>query len=332
MVIAPVLAELPQSPGAVVQQQAATSSASISGVATDSTGAGVAKAQVTLVGPDGHDQRVIEADARGVFSLEGLNRGLYRVIVSGAGFEPYVSAQIPLTPGEAFRMEGLVLRVATASQTVYVTLTINEIATEQVRMEEKQRVLGILPNFYTSFSEHPAPLATKQKFSLGWHSVLDPTSFAVAGVAAGVEQGLGKFDGYGYGASGYGKRYAASYGDQLTERMFSSAVYPSLLRQDPRYFYKGTGTLRSRVVHAIVSAVVTRTDSGGRQPNYSYVLGSMTSAGLSQLYYPHASRGVGLVFINTALGLAGHAGNDLIRELVLDKLTTNLPPDKAKAP
>ena len=114
--------------------------------------------------------------------------------------------------------------------------------------------------------------------------------------------------------------------------MFSSAIYPSLLHQDPRYFYKGTGTKRSRAVHAIVSAVVTRTDSGGLQPNYSYVLGTMTSGGLSNLYYPHGDRGAGLVFINTGLGLAGHAVDNLIREFVLKALTTNVPVSSAAKP
>ncbi len=330
--IAPVYAEeLPQSPGTVMQQQAAQGSGSIAGQVLDTTGAGVAKARVTLVGPDGHDQRVIDADERGAFLLEGLDRGPYRVIVAGPGFEPYVSAQIPLTPLQAFRLEGIELRVATASTTVDVTLTMNEIATEQVKVEEKQRVLGILPNFYTSFAEHPAPLTPKLKFSLAAHSVLDPTAFLAAAAQAGGEYYFEVYPGYGYGFSGYAKRYAASYGDQLTNRYLTSAIFPALLHQDPRYFYQGTGSIKSRIRHAIVSAMVTRTDTGGHQPNYSYLLGDLTSGALSNLYYPHADRGGALVFRNTAIGIAGHAADNLIREFVLKGLTTNLPPDKASS-
>ncbi len=315
-----------------MQSQAAQGTGSIAGVVLDATGAGIPAARVTLAGPDGHDLRTISADAHGAFLLDGLDRGPFRVVVSAAGFEPFVSAQIPLTAAQAYQLQGISLRVAAASTTVQVTLSVDEIATEQVKLEEKQRVLGILPNFYTSYVYNAAPLGAKQKFSLAFHSVLDPTEFIAPAITAGAEQANNSFAGYGQGAAGFGKRYAASYGDQLTHRLFASAVFPTLLRQDPRYFYLGTGTKKARAWHAVREAWITRTDRGGEQFNYAYILGDLTSGGLSNLYYPHANRGAGLVFRNAGIGFAAHAGDNLVREFILGGLTTNTPAKKGKQP
>src|SRR4051794_21643592 len=82
----------------------------------------------------------------------------------------------------------------------------------------------------------------------------------VAGIA-GAEQYHNTFPGYGQGAEGYAKRLASTYADTVASRMLGSAVFPVLLHQDPRYFYRGSGTVRSRLVYAIISAVVTRGDN-----------------------------------------------------------------------
>ncbi len=330
--VAPLWAdELPPSPGTVMMQTVG-SLGNIAGVVLDATGAGVAEARVTLVGPDGHDLRVSAADGHGAFLLDGLEHGPFRVVVSAAGFEPYVSPQISLVLGQTYELPGIVLRVAAASTEVQVTLTMVEIATEQVHLEEKQRVLGVLPNFYTSFIFNAAPLGARQKFSLAARSVTDPTEFIAPAILAGAEQARNSFAGYGQGAAGFGKRYAAAYGDQLTHRMLASAVFPTLLHQDPRYFYLGTGTKKTRAWHAIRSAWITRTDQGGERFNYSYILGNLASGGLSNLYYPHANRGAGLVFRNAGIGFAAHAGDNLVREFILGGLTTNTPEKKGKQP
>ena len=102
------------------------------------------------------------------------------------------------------------------------------------------------------------------------------------------------------------------------------AVFPALLHQDPRYYYQGTGTVKSRLVHAINSAFVARSDSGRTMPNYSYLLGDLSAAALSNLYYPKANRGAGLVFTNTAVGLAGRIGLNIVREFLSKRVTTNV--------
>ena len=170
-------------------------------------------------------------------------------------------------------------------------------------------------------------MTTKQKFSLASHDTFDPVSLIGVGLAAGIEQANNTYAGYGQGAAGYGKRFAAKFGDGRTSDFLSHAVFPSLFHQDPRYFYQGTGSVKSRMVHAASFAIFTRSDSGKPMPNYSYFLGDIGSGALSNLYYPHADRGMGLVFTNAAIGIAGKAGGTIIREFFSKRITTNVPAD-----
>jgi hypothetical protein len=201
------------------------------------------------------------------------------------------------------------------------------IAAEQIKAEEKQRFIGVIPNFYISYVHDPAPMTTKQKFSLASHDTFDPVSLIGVGLAAGIEQANNTYAGYGEGAAGYGKRFAAKFGDGRTSDFLSHAVFPSLFHQDPRYFYQGTGSVKSRMLHAASFAIITRSDSGKTMPNYSYFLGDIGSGALSNLYYPHADRGIGLVFTNAAIGIAGKAGGTIIREFFSKRITTNVPSD-----
>ena len=192
--------------------------------------------------------------------------------------------------------------------------------------EEKQRVLGVIPNFYISYVPNAAPLNTKQKFNLAWKSTIDPVNFLITGVFAGVQQGRNDFSGYGQGADGYAKRFAADYADGFIGTFVGGAILPSLLKQDPRYFYKGTGTIRGRALYAIANAVIRKSDKGKWQPDYSGIGGDLIAGGISDLYYPASDRnGVGLTFENALLGLGATAATNLIQEFILKKFTTNVP-------
>jgi hypothetical protein len=205
---------------------------------------------------------------------------------------------------------------------------IDLIAAEQIRAEEKQRLIGVIPNFYTSYIYNAAPLTWKQKFSLAARGTFDPVALIGVGFAAGIEQANNSYAGYGQGAAGYAKRYAAKFVDGRSSDLLSRAVFPSLLHQDPRYYYQGHGSVKSRLRHAVSSAFLTRSDSGRTEPNYSYFLGDVCSAALSNLYYPPANRGASLVFTNAAVGLAGRVGGNILREFVPKRLTTNVTDDR----
>jgi len=173
-----------------------------------------------------------------------------------------------------------------------------------------------------SYRQDALPLRPKQKFELAWKTSVDPVTFAATGAFAGVQQAQNEFSGYGQGAKGYAKRYGASYGDALVGTMIGGAILPSLLKQDPRYFYKGTGSTRSRIMYALANAVICKGDNGHWQFDYSGILGALAAGGISNLYYPASSRnGAGLTFENTLIGIGGSAVGNLFQEFLIRKLT-----------
>jgi len=199
-----------------------------------------------------------------------------------------------------------------------------ELAQQQIKEQEQQRLFGVLPNFYVSYLPDAVPLNVRQKFELSWKSRLDPVQFGVVGIVAGVQQARNDYSGFGDGAEGYARRYAALYATVLTRSLITQVALPSLLKQDPRYFYKGTGSTPSRMGYAISRAVIKKGDNGRWQPNYSGILGSLASGALSNLYYPAEDRrGARLMFENAAIGLGGAAVGHLAQEFLFKRLTTH---------
>jgi hypothetical protein len=315
------------SPGAStgVQQPDPRMPGTISGTVIDRTGAVVAGCRVRLTRADRAPSLEALSGDNGQFSFAKVPPGPFQLTIASPGFAPQAASGI-LRPGETYIVPPVRLTVATALTEVQVGLSPAEVAQEQVRDEEKQRVLGFVPNFYVSYVPHAAPLNSKQKFALAWKTSVDPVTFALVGVIAGIQQAQNSFSGYGQGAAGYGKRYGASYADLVSGTFIGSAILPSLLKQDPRYFYKGTGSKRSRILYALAAAVICKGDNGKWQPNYSNVLGNFAAGGISNLYYPAKDRdGVGLTFESGAIGIGATAGANLIQEFLIRKLTPNVP-------
>jgi hypothetical protein len=298
-------------------------SASVAGTVLDISGAAVPGAVVNLTHQDGTEMHTMVSEEDGEFNFTKIPPGPYLVVVKAYGFAPFVSEEFVVAVQQAFEVPIVSLSIATANMEVTVRPT-DLIAAEQIKAAEKQRLMGVIPNFYTSYIYDAAPLTWKQKFSLAARGTFDPAAVIGVGLAAGIEQANNSYAGYGQGAAGYSKRYAAKFIDGRSSDFLTHAVFPSVFHQDPRYYYQGSGTFKSRLVHAVGSAFVTRSDSGRNQPNYSYLLGNMSAAALSNLYYPPGNRGAHLVFTNTALGLAGRLGTNLIREFLSKRLTTNV--------
>src|SRR5579859_5216353 len=306
-----------------VTEQATASN--ISGTVLDVNGGVVLGAQVTLVASDGSAGRTVTSDDAGQFSFPGLAAGKFKCTVASPGFEPYTSSEIVLYPGEKLILPEIRLSPAATTTDIQVSVSQVEIATEQVKAQEEQRVLGVFPNFYSSYIWDAAPMTAGQKYQLAMHSLIDPFSFVGTGIFAAAEQWQNTFPGYGQGAKGYAKRYGAAYVDEALSRMIGSAILPSLLHQDPRYFYRGTGSRKTRALYAISLAVICRGDNGKMQPNYTYVLGSFAAGGISNLYHPAGDRGVGLTISNGFLNVGAHAIDDLAREFLFRKLTPKVP-------
>jgi hypothetical protein len=312
-------APLPETP-------AAEGLASVAGTVLDQSGATVSGADVNLRHSDGAQSYNMLSDANGEFSFLRILPGSYLVVVNANGFAPFTSVEFLVTGQQVYELPDISLSVAAASIEVMVRPT-DLIAAEQIRAAEKQRLMGVIPNFYTSYIYDAAPLTSKQKFSLAARGTFDPVSMIGVAIGAGLEQANNSHPGYGQGAAGYSKRLAAKFVDGRTSDFLTHAVFPSLFHQDPRYYYQGFGSFKSRFIHAVGSAFVTRSDSGRTVPNYSFLLGDMCSAALSNLYYPPANRGVSLVFNRAAVGLAGRVGGNLIREFLSKRLTTNVTVD-----
>jgi hypothetical protein len=231
-----------------------------------------------------------------------------------------------LHSGENLIVTPIALAVAPTVSAVQVSFTRAELAEAEIKDEEKQRVLGVVPNFYVTYNPDAVPLGPKQKFELAWKSTIDPISFGLNGAIAGIEQATDAFSGYGQGAQGYGKRYGAAYADFVTGTFIGSAILPSLLKQDPRYFYKGTGSRHSRIFYAIANAVICKGDNGHWQANYSGILGSLASGGISNLYYPGKDRhDAALTFETALIGIGSTAATNLLQEFLIRKLTRNAP-------
>jgi len=323
---------LPDAPAANLPLPDPQSPGSISGTVVDPSGAAVAGAHVVLTRDDKSPKQEVISGDDGQFSFASIAPGPFQITVTSELFTTQKTSGI-LHSGESLVLPQIVFALATEMTQVQVTVPRVEIAAEELKVEEKQRVFGVIPNFYVSYIPNAAPLASKQKFQLAWRSTIDPVNFVLTGAIAGVQQADNTFSGYGQGAQGYAKRYGASYADFAIGTFIGSAILPSLLKQDPRYFYKGTGTVRSRVFYALANSVICKGDNGHWQPNYSSILGSLAAGGISNAYYPAQNRdGAGLTFENALIGIGETAATNLLQEFVIRKLTPNAPDPQPATP
>ena len=303
----------------------------VRGTIIDAAGAPVTGAHVKLVRTGNAVVSDIASAEDGSFVFTGVQPGPFQLDIDAPGFaHKQLSGNLNAT--ETVVLPAIALTIQVASTQVRVELTEEEIAQEQIRDQEQQRVIGFIPNFYVTYLPDAAPLRPKQKFQLAYKVSLDPVTFLFAGALAGVQQAANQYPGYGQGASGYAKRFGAAYGDIAIGTFVSNAVFPSLFKQDPRYFYKGTGSSGSRALYAIKSAVVCRGDNRKWQFCSSVIVGSLVSGAISNAYYPEADRGVGLVFKNAAIGIAISAGVNLMEEFLLKKITKNAPSSSSPNP
>ena len=293
----------------------------IIGTVTDVNDGTVPAATVALEGPSLLNPQRVETNDNGFFQLEHLKPGIpYHVTVCARGFANWTSPAVILHPGQYLELTGIRLRIATTVTTVNAAFSTQEIATEQERVEEKQRVLGFIPNFYVVYDRDAVPLTPKLKFRLALKTSTDPITFLGSAFLAGIAQAADMHD-YGQGAKGYGQRFGANYANGFTDIMIGGAILPSILHQDPRYFYQGTGTKKSRALHALSTPFICKGDNGRWQPNYSSLGGYLASGAISNAYYPASNRGPGLVLSTAMIDIAANMANSLLQEFVLRKLT-----------
>lgn len=302
-------------------QAAEPKSGKLVGTVVDVNGDPVPNAMVALEASEIGDRRTLMTPENGFFEFDDVKPGTpYQIKITAKGFVDWASSAISLDAGQFKIVNGIQLQIATEPTSVDVHYDPREVATEQFRAEETQRVFGIIPNFYVAYDRDAAPLTTKMKFQLALKVSVDPVTAAGVFFVATAKQAANSPK-YGQGWGPYGERVGAIAGDGFSDIMIGGAILPSLLHQDPRYFYQGTGTTGSRIRHAMFSPFVARGDNGKWQPNYSSLGGDLASSGLANLYYPSCNRGAGLVFGNFAIGTAERIGASLAQEFLFGKFT-----------
>jgi len=172
-------------------------------------------------------------------------------------------------------------------------------AAQQIKEQEKQRVLGILPSFNISYRSDAVSLTAKQKIGLAFRSTTDPVTFGVAFLVAGYHEGMHDNVGFPWGIKGYGERSGAAYLDSFDGGMIGNGILPAILHQDPRYFRLGHGTTTHRLLYSVASSFMCKHDNTGKwEPNYSNIAGNIASGGISNLYYPSSDSGISQTFTN----------------------------------
>jgi hypothetical protein len=297
-----------------------TNSGTVLGQVLDSNEDPVGNATVVLQRPDGDHATVVTVDD-GSFAFHALTPGVaYQVTVSAQGYGDWNSS-VTLEPGQEKTLTDIKLRIVAVQRAVTVSYSSKQVAAQQLKVEEQQRVLGFIPNIFVTYEPHPEPLTASMQFHLAYKGLTHPTFFAFEALWSGVEQAAHMTD-YRQGARGYGERFGANLASGASEALFANAILPSLLHQDPRYFYRGSGTKGSRAWHAVLAPFVCQGDNGRSQPNYSQMGGSLISAALSNTYYPDSQRGPGLVFTNFGTSMGLHVALGLAQEFVLGKFTS----------
>jgi hypothetical protein len=164
------------------------------------------------------------------------------------------------------------------------------------------------------------PLKAKLKFELALKAGTDTATIGSAAFLAGIYQAADTPN-YREGWKGYGQRFGAVYANGFSDILIGGAVLPSVLHQDPRYFYQGTGSTRFRVFHAISAPFIARGDNGHSQCNYSSVGGDLAAGAFSNLYYPTSNRGASLVFTGALAITGGRIVNALSQEFLFNQIS-----------
>jgi Carboxypeptidase regulatory-like domain len=293
--------------------------ATLMGTVMDGGGDVVPNASIVLQGPAPDDTRHAVALDNGFFRIADVKPGIpYHIFVNAEGFASWTSSEIILEPGQSFIVTGITLRIATL-QTTVTAVQPEELAVQQVKVEEKQRVLGgIIPNFYAIYDPNAVPLSSRLKFELAFKALTDPATIAGFGFNAAIYQMSG-YPGYREGTKGYAERLGATFAGGYTNILVGDAILPSLLHQDPRYFYQGTGTTKSRLLHALSAPFITRGDNGCRQINYSQIGGDLASGAIANAYYPSKDRGGWRVISSALIGTGGRMAESVLQEFVFHK-------------
>lgn len=319
IVLSGVILRVPMSAQSLRTESAITGA--ISGTVVDTSDDPIPGATVVLQPPAGDRLSAVTKDD-GTFAFDGAPaNAACQITVTAEGFADWNSS-ITVEPGQNKTLPEIKLRILAVQRAVTVSYSSKEVAAVQLKVEEQQRVLGFIPNIYVTYEAHPEPLTSGMKFHLAYKNLTSPFFFGRTVAWAGVQQARDDPSEWHQGAKGYSKRLGAGFADAAIGGLISNAVLPSLLHQDPRYFYQGTGTKKSRAFHAMWAPVVCKGDNGKWQPNYSQWGGSLIGYSIATAYYPGSTRNAGHVFQTFGIDMGLHVFGGLAQEFLLGKFTS----------
>ncbi len=319
IVLSGAILRVPMSAQSLRTENAVTGS--ISGMVVDASDDPIPGATVVLQGPAGARLTAVSKDD-GTFAFDGAPASAAcQITVTAEGFVDWNSS-VTVEPGQNKTLPEIRLRILAVQRAVTVSYSSKEVAAVQLKAEEQQRVLGFIPNTYVTYEAHPEPLTTKMKFHLAYKSLTNPVFFARTAAWAGVQQARNDPSEWRQGARGYSKRLGAGFADAAIGGLITNAVLPSLLHQDPRYFYQGTGSKKSRAFHSMSSPFICKGDNGKWQPNYSQWGGSLIGYSVATAYYPGSNRTAGHVFQTFGIDMGLHVVGSLAQEFILGKFTS----------
>ena len=299
---------------------AKTETGSIHGTVVDGSDDPIPGATVVL--QERGQRLTAETKDDGTFAFDKAPAGVvYQIAVTAQGFEAWNSS-VTVDPGQDKALTDVKLRILAVERAVTVSYSSKEVAAQQLKVEEQQRVLRFIPNTYVVYEPHPEPLTGKMKFHLAYKSLTNPFFSARTAAWAAVQQARDNPNEWGQGWDAYGKRLGAGFADAVTGSLITNAVLPSVLHQDPRYFYQGTGTKWSRTRNAMLATFVCKGDNGAWQPNYSQLGGSLIGYSLSTAYYPGSDRTARHIFESFGIDTGLHVVGSLFQEFVLGKFTS----------
>lgn len=299
-----------------------SSGANLSGTVLDAYGDVLPGARVVVESSDGAFRSSQFANEDGFFQFKDVRPNLeFRVSVSSRGFDDWASPPITLKEGQFFEVIGIKLRLHVEAASVNVTATTEQVATEQVTLAEHQRVFGFIPNFYVMYeSEKAVPLTVNLKFRMATRVAVDPVSFLGSTTLAAINQAADIPD-FDQGWKGYAQRFGTSYADGVTNIMFGGAILPALLHQDPRYFYLGRGSIKSRTLHALSNPFICRGDNGSKHLNISSMGGDLISGVVGNAYYPDSDKGLSRVLNGFLISTMQRETVSLLQEFVIRRFT-----------
>jgi hypothetical protein len=307
---------LPDTPSSLMAQSSGLQS--LGGAVKDVGGTPVGEATVHLVGPGGF-ARVATTDDDGEYRFESVPVGDFTVTVKAEGLAEG-SARVTLGAGEQREVPEFTLRLEEAKFQVDAVSQV-ELADEQIKVEETQRIFGAIPNFYVAYDQNTVSMTQKQKLKLASRTLIDPVTFIAAGISAGINQGLQSPVDWGQDLTGFGQRYGAQMVGAAAGVGFTGFLFPAIFHQDPRYFYKGTGTKSSRTWWALKQSIEQKGDKGHWEPAYSNMLGDVAATLATVAVYPHQDVNWGTTAAeNFGLSIASQAFGNIMEEFVVPKL------------